>query len=280
MNRINPASTSDLPLSSADDWIDRIARFGFATKGVVYAVIGVLALRAAFSVGGGTEGTRGAILEIANQPFGRVLLALAAVGLLAYAVWRFIEAGVDPERVGSDAKGIAKRSGYVISGIVYLGLSIWACRIVLGLGSGGGDGDSQREWTARLMEQPFGVWLVGSVGIVIVGVGLHHFYRAYSSAFMRRYAAGAMDARQKRWARRIGRLGLSARGLTFCIIGGFLIHAAVQSDPSETRGLAGALQTLAEQPYGPWLLGFVAVGFVAYGVYCGSRARFSTFSTR
>ena len=275
-------SAADLPFDSVDGLIDRMARFGFITKGIVYAVIGVLAVQAAFTAGGGTEGAQGAIQEIGRQPFGMVLLGLAAIGLLAYALWRFVAAGVDPEGVGTDAKGIAKRIGYAVSGIIYLGLAVLAARIVLGgsASSGGGGGGSEAEMTARLMSQPFGQWLVGAVGVIIVGVGLFHFYRAYSASFMKRYNTGEMDARQRTWAKRLGRFGLSARGVTFCIIGGFLIEAAVQANPNETRGLAGALDTLAQQPYGPWLLGIVALGFIAYGVYCVSRARFSSFSAR
>lgn len=275
-----PASAAGSPRGSVDGWIDRTARIGYATKGLVYVVIGILAVGAAFNVGGSTEGARGAILEIASQPFGRILLALTGAGLFGYSLWRFIAAGVDPEGNGSDAKGIMKRLGYAVSGVIYLGLAIWAARIVLGGGSGNSGGGSEDAWTAKLMAQPFGVWLVALVGAVIVAVGLHHFYRAYSASFMRRYDHGAMNQRQRLWARRLGRFGLSARGVTFVIIGGFLIQAARQSDPSETGGLAEALRTLEQQAYGPWLLGIVAAGFVAYGAYCMSRARFSTFSAR
>ena len=276
------ASSPDLSFDSVGGLIDRMARLGFITKGVVYGVIGVLAVQAAFTAGGGTEGTRGAIREIGQQPFGQVLLGLAAIGLLAYALWRFIAAGVDPEGEGTDAKGIAKRIGYAVSGVIYLGLAVWAATIVLGgsSASGGGDGGSGAAWTARLMAQPLGQWLVGAVGIVIICVGLFHFYRSYNASFMKRYNTGEMNARQRVWARRLGRFGLAARGVTFCIIGGFLVEAALQANPNETRGLAGALDTLARQPYGPWLLGIVALGFIAYGVYCVSRARFSSFSIR
>lgn len=257
-----------------------MARGGYFTKGVVYIVIGILAVRAAFSAGGETEGTQGAILEIGSQPFGQVLLALTAIGLFGYALWRLIAAGIDPDNDGADAKGIAKRTGYAVSGVIYLGLAIWAAGIVLGGSSEGGGESSGDAWTATLMAQPFGAWLVGLVGAVIVAVGLYHFYKVYRASFMRRYERGAMTSSQRMWARRLGQFGLSARGLTFCIIGGFLIQAAAQTDPSESGGLPEALQTLEQQPYGPWLLGIVALGFVAYGAYSISRARFSTFSAQ
>lgn len=261
------------------DWIDPLARIGFATKGVVYALIGILAVRAATNTGGATEGTRGAILSLGDEPFGQILIGATAIGLFGYALWRIVEALVDPENVGSDAEGLAKRAGYAVSGLVYLSLSVWSAWIVLGTGGAGSasDGSSRQEWTATVLAQPFGQWVVGTVGAVIVAVGLYHFYRAYRAAFMKKYRRGEMSRSQRRWARRIGIFGLSARGVAFCIIGGFLIQAAVEADPTETRGLSGALETLGGQPYGPWILGIVALGFVAYGVHCFAMARFSRF---
>jgi hypothetical protein len=277
MNR-DAGSLSTYRHGSSDGWLARLGRAGFLTKGIVYAVIGVLALRAALGTGGSTEGTQGAILEIADQPFGQILLALTALGLFGYALWRIVEATLDPEGVGTDAGGMIKRAAYVVSGISYLGLSVWCAWIVLGNDSDQRSGNSQQEWTAELLNRPFGPWIVGAIGAIIAGVGLYHFYSAYGARFMKHYRTGEMSGTQRRWARRAGRFGLSARGVTFGIIGGFFIQAAIQSDPGEAEGLAGALQTLAEQPYGPLLMGAVALGFVLYGVYCASRARYSRFS--
>ena len=114
---------------------------------------------------------------------------------------------------------------------------------------------------------------------MILGVGLYHFYQAYQATFMRAYNSGAMRPQQRQWAKRIGQFGLSARGVTFCMIGSFVITAAMQADPREAKGLSGAFNALARQPYGPWLLGIVALGFVAYGVYYFSRARYSHVAT-
>ena len=269
----------------SDVWISRLGKAGYATKGVVYAIVGVLAVQAAIGSGGSAEGTQGAITEMADEPFGQVLLPLIAIGLFAYALWRFLEALLDPGHVGTDGKGLAKRTAYFASGLIYLGLSVWSTWLVLGRSAGqgsnqgaGGTGGSRQQWTAELLSQPFGPYLVGAIGAVIIGVGLYQFYSAYSAHFMKNYDAGAMSRRQRRWARRIGRFGISARAVTFVIIGGFFIQAAVQFDPSEARGLGAALQTFAGQPYGPWLMAVVAAGFIAYGIYCTSRARYSQFS--
>jgi Domain of Unknown Function (DUF1206) len=249
-----------------------LVRLGYATKGAVYAVIGVLAVMMAVGAGGASTSSRGALQIIAEQPFGRVLVGVTALGLLGYALWRFVQAIRDPEGKGADAKGIIQRLGYGGSGIVHIGLMVVAAR--LALMRGGGGGDSQQAWTAKLMAQPFGQWLVGLVGAIVIGIGLYHFYQAYKATFMKEYKTGEMSATERRWAKRCGQFGLVARGVTFGIIGGFLITAAVQADASEAKGLAGALTTLAYQPYGPWLLGVVALGLIAYSVFCFSQARY------
>lgn len=261
------------------DWLEPLGRIGFATKGVVYALIGILAFGAATNTGGSTEGTRGAILSFADGPFGQILLGLVTVGFFGYALWRFLEALVDPYDAGSDAKAIARRVGYAVSGLIYLGLAVWCAWLVLGNGGGnaGGGGSAGQEWTAKILAQPFGQLAVGVAGAIVAGVGLYHFYRAYRSSFMKRYRTSSMSASQRQWVERLGKFGLSARGVAFCIIGGFLIQAALEADPSETRGLSGALDALGAQPYGPWLLGVVALGFVAYGLHCAAQARFSHF---
>ena len=264
---------------AASDKVATLARFGYATKGVVYVIVGALAVMAAIGAGGSTEGSSGALETIAQQPFGRILVGLTALGLIGYVIWRFVQAFMDPEGKGSDAKGIVARIGYAISGVVYAGLSFSAARMALSGGGSGGGGGSQQALTANLMSQPFGLWLVGIVGAIVIGVGIFHFYQAYKAKFMEDYKSGEMSATERRWAKRIGQFGLSARGVTFSIIGGFFIVAALQADPSQAKGLSGALDTLARQPYGPWLLGIVALGLVAYGVYCFSQASYRRIAT-
>lgn len=259
-------------------WVEKWARFGYATKGVIYLLIGVLATQTAIGAGGATKDSQGAIEMIAGQPFGRILLGLIALGLAGYVVWSFVQAMLDPENEGNDASGIAIRIGYAVSGVAYGGLAWLAARMALGMSSSGGGDRAEQAWTATLLAQPFGQWLVGFVGVIIIGVGLGHFYMAYKAKFMEKYT-GEMSPTQRRWAKRIGQFGLSARGVTFGIIGSFLIQAAIHADPSETKGLDGALQTLLEQPYGPWLLGIVALGLVAYSVYCFSQARYRRVAT-
>ena len=255
-------------------WVEKLARLGYAAKGIVYAIVGVLAVQAALGTGGKTTDTKGALGAIAQQPFGKFLLALLALGLIGYAVWRFVQAIQDPEHKGNDAKALARRVGYGISGFIYASLALSAIRLSMGSGAGRSSSSSEQDWTARLLSQPFGQWLVGLVGAFVIGLGFYQLYKAYKAKFRKHMKLQQMSPTEEAWATRIGRFGLAARGVVFAIIGFFLLEAARQSDPNQARGLDGALQSLAEQSHGPWLLGIVALGLVAYGIHMGVQARY------
>jgi hypothetical protein len=209
---------------------------------------------------------------VGDAPFGEFLLVTIGVGLVGYALWRFIQAFMDTENKGKNAKGIAVRLGYFFIGLFHMGLAIFALR--LALGNDDGDGDSTQMWTAHLMSQPFGRWLVGIVGAIIIARGAFHLYRAFSVNFRKKLNLREMSATEDKWATRLGRVGYAARGLVFVIIGIFLIVAAIYEDPREARGLEGALDTLARQPWGSTVLGAVALGLVCYGMFKFVEARF------
>lgn len=255
------------------EWVERLARFGYAAKGVVYGIVGLLAAQAAFGRGGKTTDTQGALQAIVTQPFGKVLLSLVAIGLIGYVIWRFVQAIKDPENKGTDAKGLAQRLGYAVNGLIYASLAFSAVAIVLGSGRGG-NSNSTEDWTARLLSQPFGQWLVGTIGAFVIGLGFYQFYKAYTAKFRKELNLTQLSSTEQTWVTGIARFGLAARGIVFCVSGFFLIQAARQSDASEVRGLGEALQVLAQQPYGPWILGIVALGLVAYGIYMVLQARY------
>jgi hypothetical protein len=259
-------------------WVERLARFGYAARGVVYAVIGLLAIQAAYSGRGSQdlaqEATpQGALQRIAEQS--RLLLVLVAIGLAGYALWRFVQAGLDTENKGSDGKGLVKRASMAMSGIIYAGLAIAAIRLASGKGSGGGgtSGGSQG-FTADLMSKPFGRWLVILAGIAVIVSGCYELYDAWSKKFHNRLKLQEMSADEERLATRTGQAGLAARGIVFLLSGWFLIQSGLKYDPSQAQGLGGALEALARQPSGPWLLGLVALGLIAYGAYSFLQARY------
>jgi hypothetical protein len=206
---------------------------------------------------------------------GDLLLWIVAIGLGAYCFWRFIEALADPERRGSGLKGLLLRSGYIISGIFYgfLGWEAAAHQVH-------GESDAHRGVTANLMAWPGGLWIVAAIGLVVLGYGVYQIWQSYTGRFMRQFQNAQLDPHAERIALYSGRFGLAARGLLFGLVGIFIIIAAMRADPGETIGIGDALDLVAAQPLGAWLLLSVALGLVAYGTYCLVRARYRRFAVR
>ncbi len=262
--------SEDLSRKAArNDAVEFLARLGYAVKGVIYGLVGVLAVMAAVGEGGKTTGSRGAIETIEGGTFGQVLLWIIGVGLVGYTLWRFAQAALDVDRKGDDAEGILKRIGLAGSGVVYGLLAYSVFRTLLGNGGGGGGGSTADTWTARLMEQPAGPWLVGAAALIAVGVGVYQFWRAYDASFLDHWRTAPMSHTERVWGTRVARFGIAARGVVFVLIGYFLFRAALEADPTQARGLGGVLDAM-----GPVVLGVVAAGFVAYGVYCFLNARY------
>jgi hypothetical protein len=258
----------------AAPWIIRLARLGYAAKGVVYIVIGVLAARLAFGVGGDATDSRGALREIAESSAGQIALMVIGVGLIGYAVWRLIAAATDAEGKGSEAKGIAQRAGQAWRGLVYGALGVEALRLLGSSSSGGGEGEGTRHWTARVLELPFGRWLVMAAGAGVIAYALYQFWRAAKRDKVRKHLdLGGTSPEVATWIVRLGRFGVAARGVVFVIIGWFLIRAALRSDPSEAGGVAQSLALLGGR-YGALVLATVAIGLVAYGIYQLANARY------
>jgi hypothetical protein len=259
---------------TAGPWVTLLARSGFIAKGIVYIIIGVLAFYTAFTTGGRTTDSRGALEEILSQSYGNYLLGAIAIGLAGYALWRFVQAIKDTETKGSGAKGIAVRLGYAVIGVIYSGLAFSALQLILGSGGESKGDSSSKEWTATLLSQPFGQWLVGAVGLGFVAAAVSHFYKAYTAKFREKLMTGQMSEKAQKFALRSGQSGLAARGVVFGLIGVFLIQAALHSNAGEARGLGGALAALGQHTYGQFLLGIVALGLVAYGFYMLVLARY------
>lgn len=259
-------------------WIERLARFGYATKGAVYILIGVLAVFAALSSGGQVTDTRGAFHAIYSEPFGQALLGAVAVGLAAYALWRIAQAIADAEGKGKDLKGMAIRFGYACSGLLHAGLAFSAVRLMFGEHQQNSE-QEHKERAAQVIHMPFGALLVGLAGAGFIGFGAYQIYKGYKCKFRKRLEVHAMSKREERWVMRVGQYGLAARGVVFGIIGYYLIHAALQYDPAEVRGIGGALQTLAAQPFGKVLLGVTAAGLAFYGLYMLVEAKYHRIRT-
>lgn len=255
--------------------LEALARAGYAAKGVVYATIGLLTAGAVFGwFGGDIVGGRGAVENIASQPFGNALLIALMAGLAGYVIWRFTQAFVDTEGKGDGAAGRLQRVGFLLSGLVYASLAVYAISLTGWISAAGGENAGRQALTARLMSADRGILAVGLAGLAIVGVGVYQAYRAVSGKFTDNWKTAQMSVAERRFARRFGRFGIGARSVTFGVIGGLMVRAAMEADPSDAQGLGHALGTLYRQELGPWLLGFVGLGLVCYGLYCFVNARY------
>ena len=263
---------ADAAARKASPWVGGIARAGYVAKGTVYAAVGVLAGRVALGAGGKTTGTGGAVESIGSQPFGKAILVLLALGLTGYALWKFVQGIMDPDERGSDVGGIMRRVAYCGSALIHLGIAFGALEELFGVE---GQSTTIDQWTAYAMsyQPPLGQILVGLVGLGVLVVGLYQFYAGVSGRFRREIETYNMSE-AARWALLTGRVGTVARAIVILLAGSFVVLAAWQAEPKETRGLGGTLETLVRQPFGPYLLGIVAAGLIIYGVFMLMVARY------
>lgn len=250
-----------------------LARWGLVSKGGLYLLVGVIA--ADVSIGGGErlQDRSGALAALADTWSGKFLVGLVAIGLLGYALWRLAEAILGRPLEGGEQEGWTKRLGYLARSVWYFGLFGIAVSALAGANEGGGSGEED-QYTARVLDLPAGRLLVAGVGLGILGAAAFNLYRGVTMKFCENLKLRKMGLWTERAFKAIGVLGHLARAVVFGLIGFFLVRAAWQYDPKETVGLDGALAKVLRQDYGDTLLGFVAAGLIAFGLYCFAEARY------
>jgi hypothetical protein len=253
-------------------WVEALARIGYAAKALLYITVGYLAAQAALGPGGGVTDTEGALHVVNRGSLGWILLLVVAAGLLGYALWRLVEAIVDPERRGTGLKALAIRLGFVLRGLFHGALGITAARLALRQRSG--SGTQVREWTERALALPAGEALVLLGGIWIAGYGLYQFYRAVTPKMQRHLRLSELPNPLRRWVVGVSRFGIAARGVVLCLVGFFVVRAAAGHDAQQAGGLRESLQTLADMGRWPFLV--IAFGLIAYGIYELLNARYRT----
>jgi hypothetical protein len=239
-----------------------LARAGYGARGFVYLLLGAVAITSALW-SGDAEGTSGALSGLLGVPFGRILIGLVAVGLLGYVLWKLAQGLLDADHVGDDAKGFFTRAGHLVSAGANVFLLLTAANLALGRGSGG-EGNGEESASAWLLQQPFGPYLLGMAGAAVIAAGIIQVWYGASGAFRKRLS---LPAQHESWMDRICRFGLIARGVVLAIIGGFLGYAAFTVSPDNAAGTAEALDYVHSLPFGPWLYGIIALGFLAFGAY-------------
>jgi hypothetical protein len=252
--------------------LEWLARAGLLARGVVYGIIGILALKLAVGSGGKATTQRGALMTLAHEPFGQVLLIATAVGLAGYALWRLVRAGIGHGTEQTDSG--FKRVAGVASGVAYAALAVTAVKILTGASSSGGS-NSPKKTTAGVLGWTGGTVIIGVVGAVLIGVALFQGYKGVSKRFLDDSKTREMSRAVKRGFTAIGVFGHLARMVVFGLIGYGLVTAAVDYAPRRALGLDGALSKLAHQPYGPLLLGVVAAGLIGFALYSIADARYA-----
>jgi hypothetical protein len=240
-----------------------LARAGYSARGVVYLLLGGLALASALWGGAAANGSSDALSSLLGLPFGRILLGIVAIGLFGHILWRLAQGLLNADGVDDDAKGFVTRVGQLASAGANVFLALAAAGMALGMGSGGGEGSGEADASAWLISQPFGPYLLGAVALAVIGAGLAQVWRGVTRQYRKRIdlppGQPVLDL--------ICQFGLSARGALLAIIGGFVLYAALTVSPEQAGGISEALQYVHGLPFGRWLYGVAALGLVAFGGY-------------
>lgn len=248
-----------------------LARFGLAVRGFVYLVIGWLAVQIALGRRTHEANQRGALVTLASHPFGQVLLWILGFGFGAYALWRLSEAAFGTAAEGRKA---GPRLQSLVRGIVYASFAVTTFSFIAGT-SNQTQSRQQETTTAKLMKHGYGRWLVGIVGVIVIVVGIGMIIEGLRKKFEKQLRMNDLHGATRTVVVRLGMVGTTARGIVFAVAGALLVQAAVRYEPAKSTGLDGALRTLADRPYGPWLLGVIALGLLAFGVYGLTTARYA-----
>lgn len=252
-------------------WTERAARFGLVAQGVSFGLVAWLAIKVALHEGGQTTDRAGALRTIAHHHVGRIVVIALAVGFGAYALWRLFEAFMGRTIERGRKRGIGKRVASLGKAAIYAGLCYAAVRALTGSGGGGGQ---EQKATAGILGWPYGRYLVYAIAIGIAGAALWTLYRGASGSFRKQLKTNEMSPTEIKWTTRIGVVGLLSRAVVFGLIAAFFFKAAHEYNANEANGLDGALRKLAHQSYGSVLLGVVAAGLAAFGVFCLIQARY------
>ena len=251
---------------------------GYAAKGVVYFLIGILAIEAAILPERKAVGTYKALKYLSGQPLGSILLCLLAFCLGGYVLRRFLQAVIYP---GHSPKlswtSAFQRTGYIMSSISYAGVAYSALSIVFKLGK---YNDTIEESVEKLFMHPIGEYIVFIGGIGVIGIGFGYLYGAYTGSYVSKFTADDMDSRLKYCVKLMGKLGIASRGIAFVVTGVCLTIASIVSNSDFAGGLQNAFQVLADQPLGWLWLGSIGTGFMAYGIYMLAAARYRRYAVR
>lgn len=245
--------------------LSTLIRIGYGARGLIYGIIGFLAIEFALGVSGSLQDQQGAIASLGHQLFGQILLVIILIGLVCYSLWGLIRAFFNPLH-----KGKLERIGFFISALAYGILILPTYNFISGAANAAQNGAQVvqlRNIVSTIFLLPLGKWIVGFIGAIVLGVGIYQLYRGVRWNFDKQVKSYTLTSRQIKIIKIFGRFGTLARAIVFSLVGIFLLFAAYYSNVGEVKGIDGALLVILQQPYGHWLLGITALGLIAFGSY-------------
>jgi hypothetical protein len=270
MDKIKKTSKKAAHNATFNPIVEIMARLGYAARGLIYFVMGLLAFLLAFQKVGNTADQQGAIVTIGRQPEGRILLWLVLIGLICYSLWGLIRAALNPLYREHDAKGSAERAGYLFSGIAYALLVLPTYDLITGGAKpalNGEQGTQTQHYVAKILSMPLGQSIVGIVGVIVILVGFVQVYQAIMPDFEGQLHLVKVTPSKEKFVRCLGRTGTIARGIIIALLGIFLTAAAYTANSNKAKGFDSTLMSVLQLPYGHFIMGIIALGLMALGIY-------------
>lgn len=250
--------------------VETMARLGYASRGLIYFVMGLLAILLAFNNGGKSADQQGAVVAIGGQPEGRALLYVVFIGLVCYSLWGVIRALLNPLHKEHDKKGNAERAGYLFSGIAYALLALSTYALIMGGAKPASNGQQEiqtQHYVAKILAFPLGQILVGIIGVIVIIVGFYQVYQAIMPHFEGQLHLVSLNTSQAKWVKTLGRVGTISRGVIIAFVGFFLIIAAYTANSNQAKGFDSTLMSLMQLPYGRLFMGIISLGLISLGIY-------------
>ncbi|NVK54696.1 MAG: DUF1206 domain-containing protein [Alteromonadaceae bacterium] len=257
--------------------LSAIASAGYSAKTVMYTLLGLFILSSVISAVSHEKNTQKHVFEtVQSQPFGQFLLIAVIAGLVCYALWRWLQGMLNTESLDmTKAKDIIMRLFLFVSGLFYFGAAFLGIKVLTGEDSSGEKkGSNSEQLSAQLLQYEWGMALVAVIGAAVLIFAFIQFKHAVKADFMDKFETDKLSLAVQKATCYAGRIGYTARGVVYLLVGSFFMIAAYRHDASEAGGLQQALATLTEQSFGPYLLGAIGIGFIMFGVYCAFEAKY------